>query len=202
MHLPRSPRGTVPHAEATVSAACCTVHADDSVLGGRTAVWTCIFPSLPAPLGLLESPTVDICAVGWAGNQEPCGDMEDWQMCREQILTDALDHCYGILRLQYFAFAGRLISTANTWQKAEACLYLVRCVALSVKSRVLSGGCPAPLRPAFHSADCANSKPCTPHEMAVPLRSLPAASGTVGPCAYGAAPPLSSLCHPLHRTHA
>lgn len=58
---------------------------------------------------------------------------------REQILTDALETCYGLLRTQYLAYVAGLMAAADTWQRAEVCLFAIRCVALSVKSRVLSG---------------------------------------------------------------
>uniref|UniRef100_A0A061RMX8 Importin N-terminal domain-containing protein n=1 Tax=Tetraselmis sp. GSL018 TaxID=582737 RepID=A0A061RMX8_9CHLO len=67
------------------------------------------------------------------------GDDEDsFRRFREQILTDALDNCYGLLRLEYLQSIGSMMAAADTWQKAEACLFALRCIALSVKSRILS----------------------------------------------------------------
>lgn len=44
--------------------------------------------------------------------------------CREQILPEALETAYGLLRSAYLGFAWHLLQSAGSWQQAEAALYL------------------------------------------------------------------------------
>jgi hypothetical protein len=66
-------------------------------------------------------------------------DKDAFVRFREQIIADALDTCYGLLRTQYLVAVANHMAAADTWQKAEVCLFALRSVAVSVKARVLSG---------------------------------------------------------------
>ena len=58
--------------------------------------------------------------------------------CRDQFLPELLDVAYGLLRMRYLSHAWQLLQGAASWQAAEAALYLLTAVSLSVKTCVLS----------------------------------------------------------------
>eukprot|EP00873_Tetraselmis_striata_P020657 jgi/Tetstr1/440921/TSEL_029191.t1 len=93
-----------------------------------------LFGSMLEPL--LRHATMPVDLQDWEGYTGD--DKDSFARFREQILTDALETCYGLLRTQYLAYVAGLMAAADTWQRAEVCLFAIRCVALSVKSRVLS----------------------------------------------------------------
>ena len=61
-------------------------------------------------------------------------------MRRDQYLPELLDCAYGLLRLRYLTQAWHLLQGAASWQLAEAALWLLSSVSLSVKARALGGG--------------------------------------------------------------
>ena len=58
--------------------------------------------------------------------------------CRGQLLPEALEVAYGLLRMSYLTFAWQQLQAASSWQAAEAALYLFKAVSLSVKTRALA----------------------------------------------------------------
>lgn len=66
------------------------------------------------------------------------GDEESWGRMREQVLPEALDVSYCLLRMAYLTRAWELLQGARSWQDAEAALFLVKSVALGVRTRVMA----------------------------------------------------------------
>eukprot|EP00899_Mesostigma_viride_P005090 jgi/Mesvir1/14582/Mv05258-RA.2 len=91
----------------------------------------------------------------WA---EHVGDMDEdsFHRFREQVLTDILDTAYGLLRSQYLQYITAALQAATNWQATEAALFAVRCVSISVKSRVLPERVSEGVDPAI-AADCEES---------------------------------------------
>ena len=65
-------------------------------------------------------------------------DEESWGRMREQVLPEALDVAYCLLRMAYLTRAWELLRGARSWQDAEAALFLVKSVALGVRTRVMA----------------------------------------------------------------
>lgn len=65
-------------------------------------------------------------------------DEDSFHRLRETLLPEALEVAYGLLRRAYLSHAWALLTGAANWQSAEAALYLLRAVALPVRTRVLA----------------------------------------------------------------
>ena len=88
---------------------------------------------------------------GQGGDDDDDDDDDGFYRLREDVLPEALQEAYGLLRGAYVQWAWEGLQSATTWQSAEAALYYVGAVALSARSRVLAG--PESLRDAAVAAD-------------------------------------------------
>ena len=61
------------------------------------------------------------------------------------MLTDLFETVYHLLRAEFLGTLGQALATAASWQQAEAAVFAVRAVSLSLKERALTERC-APLR--------------------------------------------------------
>eukprot|EP00887_Chlorella_sp_A99_P002079 scaffold21.g2079.t1 len=99
-------------------------------------------PELGAPLysALLQRLVPHITYPPGFSSWEQCTevDEDDFLRLREQLLPEAFDVAYGLLRMGYLSHAWQLLQGAASWQDAEAALYLFRAVSLSVRTRALS----------------------------------------------------------------
>ena len=65
-------------------------------------------------------------------------DRDAFNRFREQLLLDALDSCYTLLRADYLSIVWQAIQKAGSWQEVEACMFAVRVIAQSLKERCLN----------------------------------------------------------------
>lgn len=86
----------------------------------------------------LHHATLPPTFTSWEEAGGDVGDADSFNRFREQVLLDVLDTAYGLLKFEFIRIAGQQLQTATTWQQAEAAVFLVRSVGVSVKSHVLS----------------------------------------------------------------
>jgi hypothetical protein len=83
-------------------------------------------------------------------------DADAFNRLRDLTLPEALEECYGVLRAAYLEDIVSELRVAPSWQRAEACLYALGAVALSVRSRALAS--PDPLKDPITSRDVATTR--------------------------------------------
>ena len=65
-------------------------------------------------------------------------DEDSFHRFREQSLGDALDTMFGVLKGQYLQYAGSKLQQPGSWQEAEAAVFTLRIVAVSVKAYAMA----------------------------------------------------------------